>query len=116
MPPSDPEIAWPRFARRRLTGRICWLLIALHLSYSLSLRAQAPAAQRAPAQDVQKLEQTASAALGQGDYPAAVQALKTLVEIDPRLIGAWFNLGYAYSSLKQNEQAARPRAYLQKLA
>jgi tetratricopeptide (TPR) repeat protein len=91
--------------KSRLASRTLWLVIALLLASSLSLRAQAPAAKRATDQDVQKLVQTASAALDRGDFQAALPALKSIVEVQPDLVGAWFNLGYAYSALKQNEEA-----------
>ena len=68
---------------------------------------QAPAAKRSPDQDVQKLVQTAGAAIDRGDFQTALQALKSIVEVQPDMVGAWFNLGYAYSSLKQNEEAIR---------
>ena len=89
-------------SRPRLTSSVRWLIIAFLLASCFPLWGQAPAAQHTP-QEIQKLVQTASAALNRNDFPTAVQALKSLVEIDPRIVTAWFNLGYAHSALNRNE-------------
>jgi len=61
----------------------------------------------AAAPDVPTLLKTASEALDRKDLPAAVQALKAVVEAQPDNAAAWFNLGYAYSGLHQDEDAVQ---------
>jgi len=67
--------------------------------------AQKKASSNSP--DVPALLKTASEALDHKDLPAAVQALKAVVEAQPENAAAWFNLGFAYSGLHQNEEAVQ---------
>ena len=57
--------------------------------------------------DMPALLKTASEALDHKDLPAAVQALKAVVEAQPENAAAWFNLGFAYSGLHQTEEAVQ---------
>ncbi len=72
----------------------------------LPLEAQGPPpSPPATPTDVPALLRVADEALGRGDFSTAAKSLKTVVETQPRLTAAWFNLAYAYSGLRQNEQA-----------
>ena len=55
--------------------------------------------------DVPKLLRTAQDALSKNDFAAAADALKQVVAAQPTLTAAWFNLGYAYTGLHQQEEA-----------
>ena len=55
--------------------------------------------------DVPTLLHTAQDALGKNDFTAAADALKQVVAAQPTLTAAWFNLGYAYTGLHQQEEA-----------
>ena len=76
----------------------------------LGARLKAAATQSsAPLQrkDVPALLKVASEGLDRKDLSAAVKALKSVVEIEPDMSAAWFNLAYAYSGLHQDEEAVR---------
>ncbi|HUO14532.1 MAG TPA: DUF3857 domain-containing protein [Verrucomicrobiae bacterium] len=45
------------------------------------------------------------AAMGNGNYPVAIALLKRATEVDPKNKYAWNNLGLAYFSLRQDDQA-----------
>jgi tetratricopeptide (TPR) repeat protein len=63
--------------------------------------------------DVSTLLRTAQDALGRNDFAAAADALKQVVEAQPTLTAAWFNLAYAYTGLhKQAEAVASYRKAL----
>ncbi|MGB9487748.1 MAG: tetratricopeptide repeat protein, partial [Terriglobia bacterium] len=55
--------------------------------------------------DVSTLLRTAQDALGRNDFAAAADALKQVVEAQPTLTAAWFNLAYAYTGLHKQEEA-----------
>jgi len=55
--------------------------------------------------DVPKLLHTAQDALSKNDFAAAADALKQVVAGQPTLTAAWFDLGYAYTGLHQQEEA-----------
>ena len=55
--------------------------------------------------DVSTLLRTAQDALGRNDFAAAADALKQVVEAQPTLTAAWFNLAYAYTGLHKHEEA-----------
>jgi tetratricopeptide (TPR) repeat protein len=55
--------------------------------------------------DVPTLLRTAQEALGRNDFATVVDALKQVVEAQPALTAAWFNLGYAYTGLHKYEEA-----------
>jgi tetratricopeptide (TPR) repeat protein len=55
--------------------------------------------------DVPQLLRTAQDALSKKDFAAAAEALKQVVEAQPTLTAAWFNLGYAYTGLHRQEEA-----------
>jgi tetratricopeptide (TPR) repeat protein len=55
--------------------------------------------------DVPKLLHTAQDALDRNDFAAAADALKQVVETQPSLTAAWFNLAYAYTGLHKHEEA-----------
>lgn len=48
---------------------------------------------------------TASEALNRNDLPSAVKALKAVVEKEPDMAAAWFNLAFAYTGLHQDDEA-----------
>jgi len=55
--------------------------------------------------DVPKLLQTAQDALGRNDFAVAADALKQVVAAQPTLTAAWFNLAFAYTGLRQHQEA-----------
>ena len=55
--------------------------------------------------DVTKLLHSAQDALGRNDFAAAADALKQVVEVQPALTPAWFNLAYAYTGLHKHDEA-----------
>jgi tetratricopeptide (TPR) repeat protein len=55
--------------------------------------------------DVSRLLRTAQDALGRNDFATAADALKQVVETQPTLTAAWFNLAYAYTGLHKDEAA-----------
>jgi len=77
---------------------------------ALTLRAQAPKSSHPPGRaepDVPALLRSAEEALGRKDFGAAVTALESVVAAQPEFVPAWFNLAYAYSGLRRNEEAAK---------
>jgi tetratricopeptide (TPR) repeat protein len=62
-------------------------------------------ASRARGADVPALLRTAQDALARNDFATVVQTLKQVVEAQPTLTAAWFNLAYAYSGLHKQEEA-----------
>lgn len=82
---------------------LCLLLILSQPLAAENLQTKTPAA----SSDVPALLKAATAALDRQDLPAAVEALKSVVEIEPEMTAAWFNLAYAYSGLHQDEEALR---------
>jgi tetratricopeptide (TPR) repeat protein len=82
---------------------LCLLLILSQPLAAANPQTKTPAA----SSDVAALLKAASEALDRQDLPAAVKALKSVVEIEPEMTGAWFNLAYAYSGLHQEEEAVR---------
>ncbi|MGA2628607.1 MAG: tetratricopeptide repeat protein [Terriglobia bacterium] len=81
----------------------------------VSLDAQRAAAPKAPPAkpavtkppDVSALLKTASEAFDHKDLPAAVKALQAVLEAEPKMTAAWFNLAYAYTGLGQKEEAIK---------
>jgi superkiller protein 3 len=55
--------------------------------------------------DVPTLLRTAQDALGRNDFATAAAALKQVVDAQPTLTVAWFNLAYAYTGLHKREEA-----------
>jgi len=55
--------------------------------------------------DVSRLLSAAQEALGRNDFATAAEALKRVVEAQPKLTSAWFNLAYAYTGLHKDEEA-----------
>ena len=51
------------------------------------------------------LNESARAAMGNGDFPMAIQLLKRAVEVDPKNKYAWNNLGLAYLSMRKGDDA-----------
>jgi tetratricopeptide (TPR) repeat protein len=51
------------------------------------------------------LNESARAAMGNGDFPMAIKLLKRAVDVDPRNKYAWNNLGLAYLSIRQGDDA-----------
>jgi tetratricopeptide (TPR) repeat protein len=65
----------------------------------------AGAATPPPDMKADDLNETARAAMGNGDFTQAVQLLKRAVDVDPKNKYAWNNLGLAYLSLRQGDNA-----------
>src|SRR6266446_3054467 len=87
------------------------IFLALHcaaiiLCASLPANPQAGPDHSAPSTKIETLLHEAQDALNRHDFGAAVKSLKSLVELQPDMETAWFNLGYAYTGLHQNENAA----------
>jgi tetratricopeptide (TPR) repeat protein len=82
--------------------------LALCLGVAGPLRAEKPQP-RAPTKssEISALLKAAAEALDKNDLPAAVKTLSEVVEKEPGLAAAWFNLGYAHSGLHQDEEAVR---------
>jgi len=75
---------------------------------ALQARASAPGQERASRThdaDVSTLLRTAQEALGRNDFATAADALKQVVEAQPTLTPAWFNLAYAYTGLHKDLEA-----------
>jgi tetratricopeptide (TPR) repeat protein len=62
-------------------------------------------ASQAHGADVPKLLRTAQEALGRNDFVTAAEALRQVVQAQPTLTAAWFNLAYAYTGLHKDEEA-----------
>jgi len=76
------------------------------LSQHLSLEnttAGAPAPP--PGMKADELDESARAAMQNGNFPLAVQLLKRAVEVDPKHKYAWNNLGLAYLAMRQDDDA-----------
>jgi tetratricopeptide (TPR) repeat protein len=54
---------------------------------------------------IDPLLKEAENALNRQDFPAAVKSLKEVVDLQPDMAPAWFSLGYAYTGLRQNDEA-----------
>ncbi len=65
----------------------------------------AAAATPPPDMKADDLNETARAAMGNGDFPQAIQLLKRAVDVDPKNKYAWNNLGLAYLALRQADNA-----------
>jgi protein O-GlcNAc transferase len=111
-----------RFCRAAHTGMLpCFLLAFVLQPAARSMTPAALTAQssrqssrpahrqenpQAPAQpDLAALMHDAEQALDRKDYAAAVDRLKLAVQAAPDTVAAWFDLGYAYTGLRQNEEA-----------
>ena len=57
--------------------------------------------------DIPALLKAASEALDRNDLPAVIKALEAVVESQPDIPAAWFNLAYAYTGLHQDDEAVR---------
>jgi tetratricopeptide (TPR) repeat protein len=82
---------------------LCLLLILSQPLAAANPQTKAPAGSR----DVPALLKAGDEALGRQDFTAAVEALKSVLEIEPEMTAAWFDLAYAYSGLHQDEEAVR---------
>src|SRR5947207_4361632 len=81
-------------------------LIVIALALNLQAQAHRPTTPRLdPA--LQALLHSAEEALNRKNFPTAITALKSAVERQPDLVPAWFNLGYAYSGLHQDDEAVK---------
>ena len=98
-----------------MTGAHYCLLVILSLALpnvSIGLGAQAAPHRRPPppqhseaASKIETLLHEAEESLNRKDFASAMKALKSVVELQPDMAAAWFNLGYAYTGLHQNEDA-----------
>jgi tetratricopeptide (TPR) repeat protein len=58
-----------------------------------------------PGMKADELDESARAAMQNGNYPLAIELLKRAVEIEPKHKYAWNNLGLAYLALRQDNDA-----------
>ena len=58
-----------------------------------------------PGMKADELDESARAAMQNGNFPLAVQMLKRAVEVEPKHKYAWNNLGLAYLAMRQNDDA-----------
>jgi len=58
-----------------------------------------------PGMKADELDESARAAMQNGNFPFAVQMLKRAVEVEPKHRSAWNNLGLAYLAMRQNDEA-----------
>ncbi len=58
-----------------------------------------------PGMKADELDESARAAMQNGNFPLAVQMLKQAVEVEPKHKYAWNNLGLAYLAMRQDDQA-----------
>ena len=102
-----------RTARRRRLPAALNLVVCLLLfsPWLLAQRPKTPPA--APAADLPALLATAKDALNRNDFPAAIKALSVVVEKEPEMVAAWFNLAYAYGGMGRSDEAVK--AYEQTL-
>ena len=97
--------------KNKMTGAVCYLVLIIVVSVSgvsspPQARAQSGPRHSEPSTKIENLLHDAEGALNRGDYPAAAKSLKSIVEIQPDNASAWFNLGYAYTGLHQNEDSS----------
>ena len=78
-------------------------VVPAHALVAIGSGQQSPS--RAHDADVPALLRTAQDALGRNDFATAADALKQVVEAQPTLTAAWFNLAYAYTGLHKQEEA-----------
>ena len=84
---------------------LCFLFCVVQARGLVVICAGQEGASRTRDADVSALLRTAQGALERNDFAAAVDALKQVVEAQPNLTRAWFNLGYAYTALHKYEEA-----------
>jgi len=106
---KDPHVCAARvFKRAALLLRGSLILCLFWVVPARVLVAMGPG-QESPSRthdaDVSTLLRTAQDALGRNDFATAVDALKQVVEAQPTLTAAWFNLAYAYTGLHKDEEA-----------
>jgi tetratricopeptide (TPR) repeat protein/transglutaminase-like putative cysteine protease len=58
-----------------------------------------------PGMKADELDESARAAMQNGNFPLAVQLLKQAVEVEPKHKYAWNNLGLAYLAMRQDDDA-----------
>src|SRR5215469_12449824 len=58
-----------------------------------------------PGMKADELDESARAAMQNGNFPLAVELLKKAVEVDPKHKYAWNNLGLAYLAMRQDDDA-----------
>ncbi len=58
-----------------------------------------------PGMKADELDESARAAMQNGNFPLAVQMLKQAVTVEPKHKYAWNNLGLAYLAMRQNDEA-----------
>jgi len=81
---------------------VFFFLLSANAQAALSLQKAAPAGGAA---DVSALLRQAQEALGRNDFAKVAEALKQVVQAQPAMTRAWFNLGYAYTELHQDQEA-----------
>ena len=85
------------------------LIVCLSCLVSVRVRVVTASGQGSPSRshdaDISTLLRKAQEALGRNDFATAAEALKQVVEAQPTLTSAWFNLAYAYTGLHKDEEA-----------
>ena len=93
----------PVGAARLLLGSLILCLFCILQGWAIGPGQESASRTHPP--DVPVLLHTAQDALGRNDFATAADALKQVVEAQPNLTRAWFNLGYAYTALHKYEEA-----------
>jgi len=88
-----------------LAGLLLFLLCVVPARVLVAIGPGQESPSRTHDADVSTLLRTAQDALGRDDFAAAADALKQVVEAQPTLTAAWFNLAYAYTRLHKDEEA-----------
>ncbi|HEV2234870.1 MAG TPA: tetratricopeptide repeat protein [Terriglobia bacterium] len=98
--------------KNKMTGAVYCVLIIIGVSVrgvALPPRARAqsapPHTESSP--KIETLLHDVEGALNRRDFAAAVKFLESVVKLQPDNASAWFNLGYAYTGLGQNEDAVK---------
>lgn len=87
------------------TSLVLCLFCVVHARLVFATGHGQESASRPRGADVTKLLHTAQDALSRNDYAAAADTLRQVVEAQPTLTAAWFNLAYAYTGLHKNDEA-----------
>ncbi len=105
---ADLQVSTMGNADLKVAATLAFILLLFCLVPARVLAAIGPgqeSASRTKDADVPKLLRTAQDALNRNDFAVAADALKQVVEAQPTLTAAWFNLGYAYTGLQKHEEA-----------
>jgi tetratricopeptide (TPR) repeat protein len=107
---KDPHVSAARVFKRAAPLLLGSLILCLFCVVQSGVLVAIGPGQESPSRthhdaDVPTLLRTAQDALGRNDFATVVDALKHVVEAQPTLTAAWFNLAYAYTGLHKYEEA-----------